>query len=86
MACRIPIVATNTAQGAGELLRKHPLGTLVPKANAEELAQAIRDRFEKPASWLARIEPARDYVESHHSLLNWVDNMSQVLTRIANKP
>lgn len=85
MACRVPILATNTAQGAGELLREHPLGTLVAKANSEEMATAIRDRFENPAAWLARIEPARDYVESNHGLQTWIDNMCQVLSRTANK-
>jgi glycosyltransferase involved in cell wall biosynthesis len=85
MACRVPILATNTTQGAGELLRKQPLGTLVPKGNAEEMASAIRDRFENAAPWLARVQPARDYVESHHSLQAWIDNMSQVLLRAAKK-
>jgi len=86
MACKVPILATNTAQGAGELLRSHPLGSLVAQANSEELANAIRDRFEKPSSWLSRIEPARDYVESHHSLSSWIEKMSQVLDRVAKKP
>jgi glycosyltransferase involved in cell wall biosynthesis len=86
MACRIPILATNTAQGAGELFRAHPLGTLVAKANSDELADAIRDRFERPAHWLSRIEAARDYVENKHSLRAWIENISQVLTRIAKKP
>jgi glycosyltransferase involved in cell wall biosynthesis len=86
MACRIPVLATNTAQGAGELFRAHPLGTLVAKANSDELADAIRDRFERPNYWLARIEAARDYVENNHSLRAWVENISQVLTRIAKKP
>jgi glycosyltransferase involved in cell wall biosynthesis len=86
MACKVPVLATNTAQGAGELFRAHPLGTLVAKANVDEMAQAIRDRFENPAPWLARIEPARDYVENHHSMSQWIDNLSQVMTRIAKKP
>ena len=86
MACRVPVLATNTAQGAGELLRTYPLGTLVPKANSEELANALRDRFENPATWLSRIEPARHYVESHHAMSNWINNISQVLSRIAKKP
>jgi glycosyltransferase involved in cell wall biosynthesis len=85
MACRVPILATNTAQGAGELLRAHPLGTLVAKANSEELANAIRDRFERPANWLARIEPARDYVETNHSMQVWIDRLAQVLDQAAKK-
>jgi glycosyltransferase involved in cell wall biosynthesis len=86
MACKVPVLATNTAQGAGELLRANPLGTLVAKGNSDELADAIRNRFEYPAPWLARIEPARQYVENHHSMEAWIDNISQVLSRIVRKP
>ncbi len=86
MACKVPVLATNTTQGAGELLRTHSIGTLVSKANADELATAIQDRFQRPAPWLARVAPARSYVETHHCLQAWIDKMSQLLLRIANKP
>lgn len=85
MACKVPILATNTAQGAGELLRTHSLGTLVPQANAEELAKCLQDRFIRPAPWLDRLEPARAYVETHHGLRTWIDNISQVLENIARR-
>ncbi|MCY2982664.1 MAG: glycosyltransferase [Planctomycetota bacterium] len=85
MACKVPILATNTTQGAGELFRTHALGTLVPKANAEELAKAIQDRFVNPAPWLEKLEPARAYVETHHSLSTWIENISQILENIARK-
>jgi glycosyltransferase involved in cell wall biosynthesis len=83
MACRVPVLATNTTQGAGELLRTNSLGTLVPQADAEELAKAIQSRFAKPAPWLDRIESARSYVETHHSLHTWIDKISQIIERIA---
>ncbi len=86
MACKVPILATNTAQGAGELLRTHSVGTLVSKANADELATAIQDRFQRPAPWLEKVASARSYVETHHCLQAWIDKMSQLLLRIANKP
>ena len=86
MACRVPVLATNTAQGAGELLRNHPLGTLVSKANADEMANAIQDRFQRPAPWLEKIDAAREYVETNHCLQAWIDNISQLLLRIAKKP
>ncbi len=85
MACRVPVLATNTNQGAGELLRSHPLGTLVAKANVDELASAIQDRFQRPAAWLEKVELARSYVENHHCLQLWIDNISQLLMRIAKK-
>lgn len=86
MACRVPVLATNTAQGAGELLRMHPLGTLVPKANVNEMANAIQDRFINPSAWLERTEPAREYVETHHCLQDWVEKVSTVLANVAKKP
>lgn len=86
MACRVPVLATNTAQGAGELLRSLPIGKLVAKANSDELAAAMRDRFDHPAAWLDRLEPARRYVESNHSMHAWIDNISQLLVRTAKKP
>ena len=85
MACKVPILATNTTQGAGELLRTHSLGTLVPKANSEEIAKALQDRFANPAPWLEKLEPARTYVETHHSLRTWIENISQILENIARK-
>lgn len=86
MACKVPVLATNTTQGAGELLRTQSVGTLVSKANADELANAIQDRFQRPAPWLERVASARSYVETHHCLQAWIDKMSQLLLRIANKP
>ena len=86
MACRVPVLATDTAQGAGELLRNQSIGTLVARANADDLAIAIQDRFQRPAHWLEKIAPAREYVERNHCLLAWIDNISQLLLRIAKKP
>ena len=86
MVCKVPVLATNTDQGAGELLRAQSIGTLVPRANVDELANALIDRFQRPAPWLEKIEQARKYVEINHSLSVWIDNISQLLMRIANKP
>lgn len=86
MACRVPVLATNTDQGAGELLRTFAIGTLVPRANIEELASALLDRFQRPAHWIERIAIARNYVETHHCLQNWIDNISQLLLRIGKEP
>ena len=86
MVCRVPVLATNTAQGAGELLRNHLIGTLVSKANANEMADAIQDRFQRPTPWLEKIDAAREYVEKNHCLQTWIDNISQLLLQIAKKP
>ncbi len=86
MACKVPVLATNTTQGAGELLRTHSVGRLVSKANADELATALQDRFQRPAPWLEKVASARSYVETYHCLQSWIDKMSQLLLRITNKP
>ncbi len=85
MACRVPVLATNTTQGAGELLRTKPLGTLVPKANADELANAIKNRFDKPVPWLDKIESARTYVETHHSLRAWIEKISLLIEQVSRR-
>lgn len=85
MACRVPVLATNTQQGPGELLRSRPLGTLVSKANVDEMSNAIRDRFENPEHWLSRVDSARDYVENNHNLVHWISNMSRVFEEVAGK-
>lgn len=82
MVCRIPILATNTEQGAGELLRRYPLGTLVPAGDAVALEKAMVDRFVTPDPWLSRLEPAREYVENHHSLKHWIEEMSDLFESI----
>lgn len=75
MACSAPVLATDTASGAGELLRAHPLGSLVPVGDARAMATAIADRFQREDHWLARARLARDYVVQHHGLRNWLERM-----------
>ena len=82
MLCRVPVLASNTEQGAGELLRKHPLGSLVPKGNASELAAAIRNRFQHPREWIQRLDSAREYVMEHHSMAKWIEQMSSVFENV----
>jgi glycosyltransferase involved in cell wall biosynthesis len=82
MLCRVPILATNTEQGAGELLRKHPLGSLVAKGNASEMTNAIRYRFQHPSEWLERLDTARTYVINHHSMEKWISQMSSVFENV----
>ena len=82
MLCRVPILATNTEQGAGELLRKHPLGSLVAKGNVFEMANAIRHRFQHPSEWLERLDTARAYVIDNHSMEKWISQMSSVFENV----
>ncbi len=78
----MPILATNTEQGAGELLRKYPLGSLVAKGNTTEMANAIRHRFQHPSEWLERLDTARAYVIDNHSMEKWISQMSSVFENV----
>jgi len=82
MACGAPIVASNTEQGPGELLREHPLGTLVPPADAPSLCRAIQDRFRSPEGWLNRTRDAENYVLSHHDMDRWLATMSSIFLSV----
>jgi glycosyltransferase involved in cell wall biosynthesis len=75
MACSAPVLATDTASGAGELLRAHPLGSLVPIGDAQAMAAAIADRFRREGHWLERAQQARKYVVQHHGLRQWLERM-----------
>lgn len=83
MALGVPVLASNTEQGPGELLREHPLGTLVPPADPSGLCQAIIDRFRSPDAWIARSLLAQQHVRQHHSLLQWLPQMQSILHRAA---
>jgi glycosyltransferase involved in cell wall biosynthesis len=78
MACGAPVVASNTKQGPGELLREHPIGQLVPPADPDALCTAIQDRFRSPQPWLDRAELAKSYVKTHHDMSRWLDTMSGI--------
>jgi glycosyltransferase involved in cell wall biosynthesis len=86
MACGAPVVASNTEQGPGELLREHPLGTLVPPADAPSLCRAIQDRFSTPDPWLERTRAAEDYVLAHHDMNRWLATMSNIFLSVLHRP
>lgn len=78
MACKAPILATNTDSGAGEILRKHPLGSLAEPGNAIALAKQMEDRFSNEDFWRKRLGLARDFVVERHDLRHWVERMTQI--------
>jgi len=82
MACEVPVLATNTQQGPGELLRERPLGTLVPTADASALCDAMADRFRNPEAWRNRARMARQYVAEHHDMGRWLARMSQIFESV----
>lgn len=82
MACGAPVVASNTKQGPGELLREHPLGSLVPLGDPGALCVAIQDRFRSPQPWLDRAKQAKEYVRKHHDMSRWLDTMSGIFLTV----
>lgn len=78
MACKAPILATNTESGAGEILRSHPLGSLAKPGDAIALAEQIQDRFRNEDFWRTRLGTARDFVVGQHDLRSWIDRMTQI--------
>jgi glycosyltransferase involved in cell wall biosynthesis len=80
MACRAPILATNTESGAGEILREHPLGSLAEPAHAAALAEQIHDRFANEVFWQKRVDLARGFVVERHDLRRWIDRMTEIFT------
>jgi glycosyltransferase involved in cell wall biosynthesis len=80
MACRAPILATNTESGAGEILREHPLGSLAEPANAAALAKQIQCRFTNEVFWQKHVDLARDFVLERHDLGRWIDRMTEIFT------
>jgi len=86
MACGTPVVASNTDQGPGELLREHPLGSLVPAADSLALCRAIQDRFRAPQGWLERTKAAENYVLTHHDMNRWLATMSSIFLSVLRAP
>ncbi len=84
MACKVPVLAAQTAGAASELLASGQRGTLVATPDADLIAQAIRDRFEHPEKWLIRLDLAREYVEQTHSLPRWLADMQRIFRDVAS--
>jgi glycosyltransferase involved in cell wall biosynthesis len=86
MACGVPLLATNTQSGPGELLRQHPLGKVVPVSDPEKMCLAIEDRFERESKWLARALKAETYVQENHSLPSWLQRMQNLFDSALDQP
>lgn len=66
MALNIPVVATDVG-GTSELLRDKVEGILVPRRDPAALAVAIERTFEQPAATAARVQAARNRIETELS-------------------
>lgn len=85
MLCKVPVLATNTPGGAGELFRRTGLGHLVPRCNSMEIAQAIYRRFANPEPWLANLDAARNYILENHSMDKWIGELSDLFESLRRR-
>ena len=85
MVLRCPVLATDTKQGAGEYLREHPFGSLVPVQDPNSMALAIADRFSNPERWLSVVAEAEAYTRRYHGLGHWIETLSQLFERVARR-
>lgn len=85
MLCRVPVLATNTPGGAGELFRRTGLGQLVARCSATEIANAMRRRFSDPDPWLAPLEAARQYILENHSMDRWIGELSDLFESLRRR-
>jgi glycosyltransferase involved in cell wall biosynthesis len=82
MACACPVIAAD-AGGTGELLgRDGSAGILVPPADAEALADAVRDLFTDPPRLRALGEAARRRVEEEFPIQRMVDGYERALAEV----
>lgn len=85
MVLRCPVLATDTKQGAGEFLREHPFGRLVPVKDPSAMAKAMADRFQDPEGWLGVVDQAESYTRQYHGLGHWIETLSQLFERVARR-
>jgi glycosyltransferase involved in cell wall biosynthesis len=82
MACARPVIAAD-AGGTGELLgRDGSAGVLVPPADAEALADAVRDLLAEPTRLRALGEAARRRIEQEFPIHRMVDGYERVLAEV----
>jgi glycosyltransferase involved in cell wall biosynthesis len=82
MACARPVVAAD-AGGTGELLgRDGSAGLLVPPADAEALADAVRDLLAEPARLRLLGEAARRRIEEEFPIQRMVEGYEHVLAEV----
>lgn len=85
MVLRCPVLATDTKQGAGEFLREHPFGRLVPVKDPSAMALAMADRFKNPEGWLGVVDQAESYTRQYHGLGHWIETLSQLFERVVRR-
>jgi glycosyltransferase involved in cell wall biosynthesis len=82
MACACPVIAAD-AGGTGELVgRDGAAGLLVPPADAEALADAVRDLFADPPRLRALGEAARRRIQEQFPVERMVDGYERALAEV----
>jgi len=83
MACEVPTLVSDCPGGIQDATSNGKLSRLVPIGDAIAMSNAIRDRFEAPESWQAKLADGRKHIEQAHSLSRWLQKMQSIFTEVA---
>ena len=81
LTCRVPVVATDCPSGPREVLRGGMFGQLVPPANPEALAKAIRQVIDRHDHYRDKAEAGREHVARNYSAKVGTERLQDVLSR-----
>lgn len=85
MCLETPLLATDCSGSVRELIGADERGRIVPVQNAQLLAEAMLDRLDAPQIWQQRAARAATWVNRRHGLQPWLEDMQQLLERLAPK-
>lgn len=84
MALGTPVVATDCCGSLRTLIGNNERGVLVARGDANSLAQEFIRAGKTSSESSLRVCSAREWVEEHHAIANWMSEMQRLLFRMAN--
>jgi hypothetical protein len=85
MACGVPVILCAAGEAA-QIVRESGAGVVVAPADAEGLAQAIRDLAANPQLRAQMGRAGREYVLKHHDRAAVADELERVLLEMTSRP
>ena len=84
LACGCPVVSTDCPGGSREILGDGRYGALVPVADVESMAHAIRAELDKPSDRDMLLRRAEDF-SVDHAVSNYLNLLDAVVTHAAHQ-
>jgi glycosyltransferase involved in cell wall biosynthesis len=84
MLCHTPVLATDCPSGPAKILASGQFGRLVPPANSRALANAIDDALANPQASRSIVPAARARIERTFGPEKGIQQLEELLTRIAS--